>query len=166
VNRPSSNGNASGPIDAVAAGSGSTVGRARAADRRSGRPGPTLAAEDGAASVQVALVVVPALFAVLILALQFTFAWMASAAVQTAAENAADAASARNATEADALAAANRVLDHAGYATMTGTEVSIGAETVRVELRARAYQFLPVAWEVTGVAESPVEDFRSSEERR
>ena len=36
----------------------------------------------------------------------------------------------------------------------------------RVELRARAYQFLPVAWEVVGIAEAPVEDFRSSEERR
>ena len=110
--------------------------------------------------------VVPALFTVLILALQFTFAWMASAAVQTAAENAADAASARDASEGDALAAANRVLDSAGYATVTGTDVAIGAETVRVELRARAYQFLPVAWEVVGVAEAPIEDFRSSEERR
>ena len=122
--------------------------------------------ERGAVSVQLALVVVPALFAVLILALQFTFAWMASAAIQTAAENAADAASARDGTESDALAAANRVLDRTGYATVTGTSVAIGAETVRVELRARAYQFLPVAWEVVGVAEAPVEDFRSSEERR
>ncbi len=135
-----------------------TADQDRGAGRRTG--------ERGAASVQVALVVVPALFAVLILALQFTFAWMASAAVQTAAENAADAASARNATEADAMAAASRVLDNAGYATVTGTDISIGAESVRVELRARAYQFLPVAWEVVGVAEAPVEDFRSSEERR
>lgn len=122
--------------------------------------------ERGAASIQAALVVVPALFAVLVLALQFTFAWMASAAVQTAAENAADAASARNATEADAMAAAERVLSSAGYATVTGSDIAIGSESVRVELRARAYQFLPVAWEVVGVAESPVEDFRSSEERR
>ncbi len=113
-----------------------------------------------------ALVVVPALFAVLVLALQFTFAWMASAAVQTAAENAADAASARDATEADAMAAADRVLSNAGYATVTGSDIAIGSESVRVELRARAYQFLPVAWEVVGVAESPIEDFRSSEERR
>lgn len=120
----------------------------------------------GAVSVQVAIVVVPALFAVLIIALQFTFAWMASAAVQTAAENAADAASARNATEADAKAAADRVLDNAGYATVTSSDISIGAETVRVELRARAYQFLPVAWEVVGVAEAPIEDFRSSQDRR
>ena len=58
------------------------------------------------------------------------------------------------------------MLDHAGYATLTGSSISIGAETVRVEFRARAYQFLPVAWEVVGVAEVPVEDFRSSEERR
>ncbi len=123
-------------------------------------------ADRGAGSVQVALVVVPALFAVLVLALQFTFAWMASAAVQTAAENAADAASARNASEADARAAADRVLSNAGYATVTGTDIDIGAESVRVELRARAYQFLPVAWEVVGVAEAPIEDFRSSEERR
>ena len=123
-------------------------------------------ADRGAGSVQVALVVVPALFAVLVLALQFTFAWMASAAVQTAAENAADAASARNASEADARAAVDRVLSNAGYATVTGTDIDIGAESVRVELRARAYQFLPVAWEVVGVAEAPIEDFRSSEERR
>lgn len=122
--------------------------------------------ERGAASIQAALLVVPALFAVLFLALQFTFAWMASAAVQVAAENAADAASARDAGEAEAMAAAARVLDNAGYATLTGSDVSVGAESVRVELRARAYQFLPVAWEVVGVAESPIEDFRSSEERR
>jgi Flp pilus assembly protein TadG len=134
--------------------------------RSVGRAPVDLRSETGAASVQIAVVVVPALFAVLILALQFTFAWMASQAVHTAAENAADAASARNGTEADALAAADRVLAGAGYATVTGTEVAIGAESVRVELRARAYQFLPVAWEVTGVAEAPVEDFRSSEERR
>ena len=151
------------------ASAGPLVGRALRPPRSGPGAGwrcPAGVDERGAASVQVALVVVPALFTVLILALQFTFAWMASAAVQTAAENAADAASARDANESDALAAANRVLDNAGYATVTGTDVAIGAETVRVELRARAYQFLPVAWEVVGVAEAPVEDFRSSEERR
>jgi len=74
-----------------------TLGR-RLADRR------------GSVSVQAALVVVPALFFVLILALQFTFAWMAATAVQAAAENAADAASARDGTVADADAAAQRVL--------------------------------------------------------
>jgi Flp pilus assembly protein TadG len=120
----------------------------------------------GAASIQAALVVVPALFFVLILALQFTFAWMAAAAVQTAAENAADAASARDGTAADAQAAADRVLSNAGYATLTGTDYDIGAELVRVELRARAYQFLPIEWEVVGVAEVGVEDFRSSQDRR
>ena len=67
--------------------------------RATGGPGT---GDRGAASIQAALVVVPALFAVLFLALQFTFAWMASAAVQVAAENAADAASARDAGEADA----------------------------------------------------------------
>lgn len=133
------------------------IGRARSSAR--------LRADRGAASIQAALVVVPALFAVLVIALQFTFAWMASAAVQTAAENAADAASARNATEADAMAAADRVLSSTGYATVTGSDIAIGADSVRVELRARAYQFLPVAWEVVGVAEAPIEDFRSSEER-
>jgi Flp pilus assembly protein TadG len=117
-------------------------------------------------SIQAALVVVPALFFVLILALQFTFAWMAAAAVQTAAENAADAASARDGSEADARAAADRVLANAGYATITEESYAIGSELVRVELRARAYQFLPVAWEVVGIAEVGVEDFRSSEERR
>ena len=120
----------------------------------------------GAASIQAALVVVPALFFVLILALQFTFAWMAATAVQAAAENAADAASARDGTEADARAAAERVLANAGYATLTDTDYAIGTETVRVELRARAYQFLPVEWEVVGVAEVGVEDFRSRQERR
>lgn len=151
------------PAQTGSAGDGASVGRAR----RSGGPAlRLLSSERGAASVQVAVVVVPALFTVLILALQFTFAWMASQAVQTAAENAADAASARNGSEADARAAADRVLANAGYATVTGTEIAIGAESVRVELRARAYQFLPVAWEVTGVAEAPVETFRSSQERR
>lgn len=120
----------------------------------------------GMASIQAALVVIPALFFVLILALQFTFAWMAAAAVQTAAENAADAASARDGSEADARAAADRVLSNAGYATLTGTTYAIGAETVRVELRARAYQFLPFEWEVVGVAEVGVEDFRSRQDRR
>lgn len=120
----------------------------------------------GSVSIQAALVVVPALFFVLILALQFTFAWMAAAAVQTAAENAADAASARDGSEAEARAAADRVLANAGYATITEESYAIGSELVRVELRARAYQFLPVAWEVVGVAEVGVEDFRSSEERR
>ena len=149
-------------MDPGGVGIGRVVRRAARRARR-GEPGGS---ERGAASVQVAVVIVPALFAVLVLALQFTFAWMAAAAVQTAAENAADAGSARNATEADALAAADRVLDNAGYATMTDTDIAIGAQSVRVELRARAYQFLPVAWEVRGVAEAPVEDFRSSEERR
>lgn len=129
-------------------------------------PRPVSPGEAGSVSVQAALVVVPALFVVLILALQATFAWMAAIAVQTAAENAADAASARDGTEADARAAADRVLDHAGYATVTGTDISIGGETARVEIRARAYQFLPVAWSVVGVAEAPIEVFRSSEERR
>lgn len=109
---------------------------------------------------------VPALFFVLVLALQFTFAWMAAAAVQVAAENAADAASARDGTVADAQAAADRVLSESGYATVTSSNVAIGAETVRVEIRARAYQFLPVAWEVVGVAEAGIEDFRASTERR
>lgn len=125
-----------------------------------------LAGASGSVSIQAALVVVPALFFVLILALQFTFAWMAATAVQTAAENAADAASARDGTVADAEAAADRVLSSTGYATVTGSTVTIGAETVRVELRARAYQFLPVAWEVVGTAEVGVEDFRASTERR
>ncbi len=129
-------------------------------------PARGCAAEDGAASIQVAVIVVPALFAVLILALQFTFAWMAAAATQTAAENAADAASARDGTAADARAAADRVMDSAGYATVTDIDVDLGAESVRVEIRARAYQFVPVAWEVVGIAEAPVEDFRSSVERR
>ena len=120
----------------------------------------------GSVSIQAALVVVPALFFVLILALQFTFAWMAATAVQAAAENAADAASARDGTVADAEAAADRVLSTTGYATVTSSNVSIGDETVRVELRARAYQFLPVAWEVVGTAEVGVEDFRASTERR
>ncbi|MEM7323449.1 MAG: hypothetical protein AAF531_10225 [Actinomycetota bacterium] len=119
----------------------------------------------GSVSIQAALVVIPALFFVLILALQFTFAWMAATAVQTAAENAADAASARDGTVADAQAAADRVLSRTGYATVTSSTVDIGAETVRVELRARAYQFLPVAWEVVGTAEVGVEDFRASTER-
>lgn len=120
----------------------------------------------GSVSIQAALVVVPALFFVLILALQFTFAWMAASAVQTAAENAADAASARDGTVADGEAAARRVLSGAGYATVTSSDIVIGDDRVRVELRARAYQFLPVAWNVVGIAESSVEDFRSSEERR
>lgn len=132
------------------------------ASHRGGRSG----SDRGAASIQVALVVVPALFTVLILALQLTFAWMAAGAVQVAAENAADAASARDGSADAALAAADRVLDQAGYATMTGSDVRIGTDSVRVEVRARAYQFLPVAWEVVGVAQAPVEDFRSSEERR
>ena len=119
----------------------------------------------GSVSVQAALVVIPALFFVLILALQFTFAWMAATAVQTAAENAADAASARDGSVADAQAAAERVLANAGYATITSSDIRIEGQTVRVEYRARAYQFLPVAWNVVGIAESSVEDFRSSEER-
>ncbi|MEM7273162.1 MAG: hypothetical protein AAF547_08800 [Actinomycetota bacterium] len=131
-------------------------------DRR--RSGPVR--DDGSVSVQAALIVVPALFFVLVLALQFTFAWMAAAAVQVAAENAADAASARDGTVADAQAAADRVLSESGYATVTSSNVAIGAETVRVEIRARAYQFLPVAWEVVGVAEAGIEDFRASTERR
>jgi Flp pilus assembly protein TadG len=106
------------------------------------------------------------LFFVLILALQFTFAWMAATAVQAAAENAADAASARDGTVADAEAAADRVLSSTGYATVTSSNVSIGDQTVRVELRARAYQFLPVSWEVVGTAEVGVEDFRASTERQ
>ena len=120
----------------------------------------------GSVSIQAALVVVPALFAVLILALQFTFAWMAATAVQTAAENAADAASARDGTVADGQAAAQRVLAGAGYATVTSSQIQISDGTVRVELEARAYQFLPVAWNVSGIAEASVEDFRSSEERQ
>lgn len=120
----------------------------------------------GSVSIQAALVVVPALFAVLILALQFTFAWMAATAVQTAAENAADAASARDGTIADGEAAAQRVLAGAGYATITSSQIQISDGTVRVEFEARAYQFLPVAWNVSGVAEASVEDFRSSEERQ
>jgi len=116
-------------------------------------------------SIQAALVVIPALFVVLILALQFTFAWMAASAVQTAAENAADAGSARDGTVADAEAAAERVLGSTGYATVTSSDIRIGGGTVRVELRARAYQFLPVAWNVVGIAESSVEEFRSSQER-
>lgn len=134
--------------------------------RRATFVGRRPAAERGSVSIQAALVVVPALFFVLILALQFTFAWMAAAAVQTAAENAADAASARDGSVADAEAAADRVLSSTGYATVTSSKVSIGAETVRVELRARAYQFLPVAWEVVGTAEVGVEDFRASTERQ
>lgn len=122
--------------------------------------------ESGSVSVQAALIVVPALFFVLILSLQFAFAWMAASAVQTAAENAADAASARDGTVAEAQAAAERVLSGAGYATITSSNIVIGTEVVRVELQARAYQFLPVAWNVEGVAEVGVEDFRSSEERR
>lgn len=122
--------------------------------------------DDGSVSVQAALIVVPALFFVLILALQFTFAWMASTAVQVAAENAADAASARDGSTADAQAAADRVLSETGFATVTSSRVDIGAESVRVEIRARAIQFLPVAWEVVGVAEAGVEDFRASTERR
>lgn len=116
--------------------------------------------------MQAALVVVPALFVALFLALQFTFAWMAATAVQTAAENAADAASARDGTAADARAAAERVLSTTGYATVTSTDIRFTGDTVRVELRARAYQFLPVAWHVVGVAEAGIEDFRNSEERR
>jgi Flp pilus assembly protein TadG len=122
--------------------------------------------DTGSVSIQAALVVIPALFFVLILGLQFTFAWMASAAVQTAAENAADAASARDGSVADAQAAADRVLSTTGYATVTGSTIDVTDGTVRVELRARAYQFLPVAWNVVGIAEAPVEDFRSSQERR
>jgi Flp pilus assembly protein TadG len=122
--------------------------------------------DTGSVSIQAALVVIPALFFVLILGLQFTFAWMASAAVQTAAENAADAASARDGSVADAQAAADRVLSTTGYATVTGSTIDVNDGTVRVELRARAYQFLPVAWNVVGIAEAPVEDFRSSQERR
>ena len=110
--------------------------------------------------------VVPALFAVLILGLQFSFAWMASTAAQTAAENAADAASARFGSESDARAAADRVLDEAGYATVTGFTVDRDDTTVRVEITARAYQFLPVAWEVSGRAQVGLENFRSSEERQ
>ncbi len=117
-------------------------------------------------SIQAALVVVPALFFVLILSLQFTFAWMAASAVQAAAENAADAASARDGSVADAEAAAQRVLSTTGYATVTSSSIAVGDGTVRVELRARAYQFLPVAWNVVGIAEASVEDFRSSEERQ
>ncbi len=117
-------------------------------------------------STQAALVVIPALFVVLILALQTTFAWMAASAVQTAAENAADAASARDGTVADAEAAAERVLTGAGYATVTSSDIQISGGTARVELRARAYQFLPVAWNVVGIAEASVEDFRSAEERQ
>ncbi len=122
--------------------------------------------EDGSVSIQAALVVVPTLFFVLILALQATFAWMAALAVQTAAENAADAASARDGSVTRAQSAADRVLANAGYATVTGTDISIGDDTARVEIQARAYQFLPVAWRVVGVAEAPIEEFRSSEERR
>lgn len=122
--------------------------------------------ERGSVSVQAALVVIPALFFVLILAIQFTFAWMAATAVQTAAENAADAASARDGTVTDANAAADRVLSTAGYATVTSRQVSFDQGRVRVELRARAYQFLPVEWNVIGVAEAPIEEFRNSEERQ
>lgn len=155
-----------GPNEPAATSGSSRCAPARRPGRRTDPVGSVVRGERGAASIQAAIIVVPALFAVLILALQFTFAWMASAAVQTAAENAADAASARNATEADAMAAADRVLSNAGYATVTGSTIDIGAQSVRVELRARAYQFLPVAWEVVGIAEAPVEDFRSSQERR
>ncbi len=126
----------------------------------------TKSTEAGSVSVQAALVVIPALFFVLILSLQFSFAWMAAAAVQTAAENAADAASARNGSVADGEAAAQRVLSSTGYATVTSSSIEIGDSTVRVELRARAYQFFPVPWNVVGIAEVGVEDFRSSAERR
>jgi Flp pilus assembly protein TadG len=122
--------------------------------------------ERGAVSIQVALVAVPALFAVLILALQLSFAWMAAVSVQTAAENAVDAASARTGTDADAQAAAARVMDQTGYATLLSLEVTRSDQTVRVELEARAFQFLPVAWLVRGAAEAEIEDFRSSQERR
>lgn len=132
----------------------------RIADRR------TTGIDTGSVSIQAALVVVPALFFVLILSLQFTFAWMAATAVQTAAENAADAASARDGSEAAGRAAAERVLSTTGYATVTSSSIDIGDRSVRVELKARAYQFFPVAWNVTGVAEAGIEDFRSSEERR
>lgn len=121
--------------------------------------------DGGSVSIQAALVVVPALFFVLILALQFTFAWMAASAVQVAAENAADAASARDGSVADAQAAADRVLSGTGFATVTSSQVTIGTDTARVEIKARAYQFLPVAWEVVGTAESSIEDFRASTER-
>jgi Flp pilus assembly protein TadG len=141
-----------------------------ASSPRPGRGFGALGEQRGAVSIQVALVVMPALFAVLILALQFSFAWMAATAVQAAAENAADAASARpglGSTPGErAREAADRVLDAAGYATVTGFEVDRGTETVRVEITARAYQFLPVAWEVQGAAEAGLEEFRSSEERR
>lgn len=132
----------------------------RIADRRD------IGIDAGSVSIQAALVVVPALFFVLVLSLQFTFAWMAATAVQIAAENAADAASARDGSEAAGMAAAERVLSTTGYATVTSSSIDIGDDSVRVELKARAYQFFPVAWNVTGVAEAAVEDFRSSEERR
>jgi Flp pilus assembly protein TadG len=126
----------------------------------------TRRSEHGSVSVQAALVVVPALFVVLILALQVTFAWLAASAVQAAAENAADAASARDGTVAEANAAADRVLSATGYATVTSRRIEISDGVARVELTARAYQFLPVAWNVVGTAEAPIEQFRSSEERQ
>ena len=115
--------------------------------------------EAGLTSTEVA-VLMPVVIALVLVPFQVGLWWHAHQVAAAAAREAVDAAQVATATEADGEAAALRLLDAAGNINQPVVTVTRSAEIVTVEVTGRAPRLLPgFDWQVTAIAEAPVERF-------
>lgn len=120
-------------------------------------------AEDGSVSAEVA-VAVPALMALIILAVQFALWQHASAVTKAAAEEGVRAVRVEGAAAADGEAEARGFLAQAGPSIVVTPDVSASRtlEEARVEVSATAISLVPwLHLPVHAVATSPVERYRA-----
>ena len=121
--------------------------------------------EAGLTSTEVA-VLMPVVIALVLVPFQVGLWWHANQVAAAAAREAVDAAQVATATEAHGEAAALRLLDAAGNINQPVVTVTRSAEIVTVTVTGRAPRLLPgFDWQVTAIAEAPVERFIAEPDR-
>ena len=118
--------------------------------------------DDGAATTALVLILPAVLFTVMVV-VQFALAFHARQVLTQAAQDAAFAGSARDATPDTASTVANRVIGAAGTGLVRDVVVTVtdGATSVHVSIDATVVSVVPgLALHVDGDAESPTETFQ------
>lgn len=121
--------------------------------------------ENGAASVEAALLVPFAIAIFFLITLQLALTLMTLNAAQAAAEHGADAVATRDGTEADGQTVVASIMNELGYTSdYTSTSTVNGGEVV-VTVTAQPITLLK-SFTVTAKATKPVEEFLSAEQRQ
>ena len=97
---------------------------------------------------------------------QFGLAWHAKQITELAAEEAVDAASNRELTEAEGYAIADQVVTSAGHLENITISVTDDGELVTARVEGDAYRLVPFGeWRVVGIAQAPKETFVNQADR-